>query len=86
MRPRYHDFFIRGMVPLQHYWPIRDNSKCTSLKFAVEWGNNHTKEVGEDKCHESVITFYLLAYLMFMWITVPDNLHAVYPNNAYLKL
>uniref|UniRef100_A0A5B7B314 Glycosyl transferase CAP10 domain-containing protein n=1 Tax=Davidia involucrata TaxID=16924 RepID=A0A5B7B314_DAVIN len=40
--PRYHDFFIRGMVPLQHYWPIRDNNKCKSLKFAVEWGNNHT--------------------------------------------
>ncbi|KAJ6320377.1 hypothetical protein OIU78_015712, partial [Salix suchowensis] len=44
VRPRYHDFFIRGMVPLQHYWPIRDDKKCTSLKFAVEWGNNHTKE------------------------------------------
>ncbi|KAJ8749045.1 hypothetical protein K2173_013489 [Erythroxylum novogranatense] len=40
----YYDFYIRGMVPLQHYWPIRDNSKCTSLQFAVEWGNNHTKE------------------------------------------
>ncbi|KAJ9171358.1 hypothetical protein P3X46_014741 [Hevea brasiliensis] len=45
VKPRYHDFFIRGMLPLQHYWPIRDNSKCTSLKFAVEWGNNHTQEV-----------------------------------------
>ncbi|KAJ8748942.1 hypothetical protein K2173_013379 [Erythroxylum novogranatense] len=40
----YYDFFSRGMVPLQHYWPIRDNNKCTSLQFAVEWGNNHTKE------------------------------------------
>ena len=45
VRPRYYDFFIRGMVPLEHYWPIRDNSKCTSLKFAVEWGNNHTEKV-----------------------------------------
>ncbi|KAB1205231.1 KDEL motif-containing protein 1 [Morella rubra] len=44
IRSRFYDFFIRGMVPLQHYWPIRDNSKCTSLKFAVEWGNNHTQE------------------------------------------
>ncbi|CAI8607256.1 unnamed protein product [Vicia faba] len=41
VRPNYYDFFMRGMVPLQHYWPIRDNTKCTSLKFAVEWGNNH---------------------------------------------
>ncbi|KAJ8748946.1 hypothetical protein K2173_013383 [Erythroxylum novogranatense] len=40
----YYDFYTRGMAPLQHYWPIRDNSKCTSLQFAVEWGNNHTKE------------------------------------------
>lgn len=44
VRPGFYDFFIRGMVPLQHYWPIRDNSKCTSLKFAVEWGNNHTEK------------------------------------------
>lgn len=44
IRPHYYDFFIRGMVPLEHYWPIRDNSKCTSLKFAVEWGNNHTQK------------------------------------------
>ncbi|EXC06843.1 hypothetical protein L484_017309 [Morus notabilis] len=42
IRSRYHDFYIRGMEPLQHYWPIRENSKCTSLKFAVDWGNNHT--------------------------------------------
>ncbi|KAK7349533.1 hypothetical protein VNO77_06975 [Canavalia gladiata] len=42
VRPKFYDFFIRGMGPLQHYWPIRDNNKCTSLKFAVEWGNNHT--------------------------------------------
>ncbi|XP_052194661.1 LOW QUALITY PROTEIN: uncharacterized protein LOC127802714 [Diospyros lotus] len=48
--PRYYDFFIRGMVPLQHYWPIRDNKKCKSLKFAVEWGNSHplkAKAIGE---------------------------------------
>ncbi|XP_059634141.1 uncharacterized protein LOC132276637 [Cornus florida] len=42
--PRFTDFFTRGMVPLQHYWPIRDNNKCKSLKFAVEWGNNHTQK------------------------------------------
>ncbi|CAK9180078.1 unnamed protein product [Ilex paraguariensis] len=42
--PRYYDFFIRGMVPLEHYWPVRDNDKCRSLKFAVEWGNNHTEK------------------------------------------
>ncbi|XP_028087653.1 O-glucosyltransferase rumi homolog isoform X1 [Camellia sinensis] len=52
--PRHHDFFIRGMVPQKHYWPIRDNNKCKSLKFAVEWGNNHTSEakaMGEASSH-----------------------------------
>ncbi|GMI95774.1 hypothetical protein like AT3G61270 [Hibiscus trionum] len=41
IRSQFYDFFIRGMVPLQHYWPIRENAKCKSLKFAVEWGNLH---------------------------------------------
>ncbi|KAL1809389.1 hypothetical protein DCAR_0728916 [Daucus carota subsp. sativus] len=41
---RFYDFFTRGMVPLQHYWPIRDRDKCRSLKFAVEWGNNNTEK------------------------------------------
>lgn len=45
IQPNFYDFFIRGMVPLQHYWPIRATSKCTSLKFAVDWGNNHTDKV-----------------------------------------
>ncbi|WZZ82404.1 hypothetical protein YC2023_102976 [Brassica napus] len=33
--------YIEGeacMVPMKHYWPIRQNSKCGDLKFAVEWG------------------------------------------------
>ncbi|XP_017215853.2 uncharacterized protein LOC108193627 [Daucus carota subsp. sativus] len=42
--PRFYDFFTRGMVPLTHYWPIRDRDKCRSLKFAVEWGNNNTEK------------------------------------------
>ena len=45
IRSSFYDFFIRGMVPLQHYWPIRENSKCKSLKFAVEWGNLHPEKV-----------------------------------------
>lgn len=45
MKPRFYDFFIRGMVPLQHFWPINDQSKCSSLKFAVQWGNNNTIQV-----------------------------------------
>ncbi|CAN1237099.1 O-glucosyltransferase rumi homolog [Linum grandiflorum] len=44
IRSSFHDFYIRGMSPLKHYWPIRDNSKCSSLKHAVDWANNHTEE------------------------------------------
>ncbi|XVE73884.1 hypothetical protein DITRI_Ditri11bG0154400 [Diplodiscus trichospermus] len=42
IKPKYFDFFSRSMVPMQHYWPIRRKSKCRDLKFAIEWGNNHT--------------------------------------------
>ncbi|XP_022759545.1 O-glucosyltransferase rumi-like [Durio zibethinus] len=42
IKPKYFDFFSRSLAPLQHYWPISSKSKCSDLKFAVEWGNNHT--------------------------------------------
>lgn len=48
--PEYLEFFTRGLVPRKHYWPIRPSKLCGSIKFAVEWGNNHTheaKELGE---------------------------------------
>ncbi|XP_021904511.1 O-glucosyltransferase rumi homolog [Carica papaya] len=41
IKPDYYDFFMRSMMPMQHYWPIRPTNKCYDLKFAVEWGNNH---------------------------------------------
>jgi hypothetical protein len=45
VKPEYYDFFIRSMVPLQHYWPVSARNKCRDIKFAVEWGNNHTDKV-----------------------------------------
>ncbi|KAF9600055.1 hypothetical protein IFM89_002528 [Coptis chinensis] len=47
VRPRYYDMFTRGLVPMQHYWPIKDYDKCRSIKFAVEWGNSHKKKAKE---------------------------------------
>ncbi|OMP00447.1 Lipopolysaccharide-modifying protein [Corchorus olitorius] len=44
VKPKYYDFFSRSMVPLHHYWPIRTENICKDLKFAVEWGNNHTEK------------------------------------------
>ncbi|KAK1361211.1 O-glucosyltransferase rumi-like [Heracleum sosnowskyi] len=39
--PRYYDFFTRGLMPMEHYWPIREDDKCKSIKFAVDYGNIH---------------------------------------------
>lgn len=41
----FHDFFSRGLMPGLHYWPIREDDKCSSIKFAVDWGNKHREEV-----------------------------------------
>lgn len=45
VKPKYYDFFTRSLIPEQHYWPIRDDDKCRSIKFAVDWGNSHIDEV-----------------------------------------
>lgn len=47
VKPRYYDFFSRSLQPVHHYWPIRDNDKCRSIKFAVDWGNKHTRKAQE---------------------------------------
>ncbi|XP_062076125.1 uncharacterized protein LOC133780341 [Humulus lupulus] len=47
VKPRFFDFFTRGLIPLHHYWPIKDNDKCRSIKFAVEWANSRQKEAQE---------------------------------------
>ncbi|CAN1237092.1 Protein O-glucosyltransferase 1, partial [Linum grandiflorum] len=50
VKPQFHDFFTRGLMPLRHYWPIRPENKCRDIKFAVEWGNsnpNKARGIGE---------------------------------------
>ncbi|XP_038973762.1 O-glucosyltransferase rumi homolog [Phoenix dactylifera] len=44
VKPRYYDFFTRSLMPLQHYWPVRSDDKCRSIKFAVDWGNSHKQK------------------------------------------
>ncbi|URE21130.1 hypothetical protein MUK42_11134, partial [Musa troglodytarum] len=41
IEPRYEDFFSRGLVPKENYWPISPTDLCPSIKFAVEWGNRN---------------------------------------------
>ncbi|GKA51850.1 O-glucosyltransferase Rumi [Tanacetum coccineum] len=45
IKPHYYDFFSRGLMPMHHYWPIRNDDKCKSIKFAVDWGNKHRRKV-----------------------------------------
>lgn len=45
VKPRYYDFFTRGLMPVHHYWPIKDDDKCRSIKYAVDWGNSHKRKV-----------------------------------------
>ncbi|KAL1549876.1 protein O-glucosyltransferase 1-like isoform X1 [Salvia divinorum] len=72
MTLRWYDFFIRGMVPQHHYWPVRDDDKCRSLKFAVEWGNNHAKmaksigEAGSRFIHEDLKMEYVYDYMFHL--------------------
>ncbi|KAL3517147.1 hypothetical protein ACH5RR_024049 [Cinchona calisaya] len=72
MTPRFHDFFIRGMVPQRHYWPVRDGDKCRSLKFAVEYGNNHTQKAeaigaaGSHFIHEDMKMEYVFDYIFHL--------------------
>jgi hypothetical protein len=44
VNPRFYDFFSRGLKPMKHYWPIKANDKCRSIKKAVDWGNTHQEE------------------------------------------
>lgn len=44
VKPRYYDFFTRGLMPVHHYWPIKEDDKCRSIKFAVDWGNSHKQK------------------------------------------
>ncbi|XP_031258336.1 O-glucosyltransferase rumi homolog [Pistacia vera] len=44
---KYHDFFTRCLQPMKHYWPIREDNKCKSIKFAVDWGNFNRQKAQE---------------------------------------
>ncbi|KAL9225315.1 hypothetical protein vseg_001257 [Gypsophila vaccaria] len=72
VKPKYYDFFSRGLMPTQHYWPIRENDKCKSIKFAVEWGNSHKQKAqaigkaASDFIHEDVKMDYVYDYMLHL--------------------
>ena len=60
VKPQYYEFFSRGLMPLQHYWPIRADDKCRSIKHAVEWGNDNEKQVIHSSTWQLNSTQYLM--------------------------
>lgn len=73
VKPRYYDFFTRVLMPVQHYWPIRnDGDKCRSIKFAVEWANSHKRKAeaigkeASDFIHEKLKMDYVYDYMFHL--------------------
>ncbi|XP_058778302.1 uncharacterized protein LOC131652464 [Vicia villosa] len=72
VKPRYLDFFTRSLQPLQHYWPIKENDKCKSIKHAVDWGNNNNQKVqeigksGSKFVHEDLNMDYIYDYMFHL--------------------
>ncbi|KAJ6710105.1 KDEL LYS-ASP-GLU-LEU CONTAINING - RELATED [Salix koriyanagi] len=72
VKPEYYDFFSRSMEPMLHYWPIRTGNKCRDIKFAVEWGNNHSVDAqaigkaGSKFIQESLRMEYVYGYMFHL--------------------
>lgn len=45
VNPHFYDFFMRSLMPLHHYWPIKEDDMCKDIKFVVDWGNIHQQKV-----------------------------------------
>ncbi|XP_010512465.1 PREDICTED: uncharacterized protein LOC104788418 [Camelina sativa] len=89
IKAKYYDFFARGMIPLEHYWPIKSHENCGDLKFAVEWGNNNTDKAqaigrqGSEYIMKRLEMKYVYDYMLYVLqgygklmkldVTVPKN-------------
>ncbi|KAL0927210.1 hypothetical protein M5K25_001372 [Dendrobium thyrsiflorum] len=72
VKPQYYDFFTRGLMPVQHYWPVRQDDKCRSIKFAVDWANSHKRKAqaigneASDFIHEKLKMDYVYDYMFHL--------------------
>ncbi|TKW08029.1 hypothetical protein SEVIR_6G001900v4 [Setaria viridis] len=66
------DFFSRGLVAGQHYWPIDPARKCPAIKLAVDWGNAHPAEArrmageGSAFAREDLAMDYVYDYMLHL--------------------
>ncbi|XP_058079522.1 uncharacterized protein LOC131227732 isoform X1 [Magnolia sinica] len=62
IHPQYKDFLSRGLMRRKNYWLISPTNLCPSIKFAVDWGNEHPLEFviliivpGRDACEIAMV-------------------------------
>lgn len=63
---------------MRHYWPISEDDKCQSIKFAVEWGNSHKPKVKNSNNNQTLRQFCFIrnlvhgkVHLNFLIIVIP---------------
>jgi hypothetical protein len=81
VKPKFYDFFTRGLQPLHHYWPIRTDGKCKSIKFAVDWGNNHEQKVSLSNTNFYLENYICLAFsfsLLYFLANISIKLDGIY--------
>lgn len=68
----FRDFFSRGLVAGEHYWPIDPARKCPSIRFAVDWGNAHPARArrmaaeGSGFAREELAMDYVYDYMLHL--------------------
>ncbi|PUZ49727.1 hypothetical protein GQ55_6G002000 [Panicum hallii var. hallii] len=68
----FRDFFSRGLVAGEHYWPIDPARKCPAIKLAVDWGNAHPAQArrmageGSGFAREELAMDYVYDYMLHL--------------------
>ncbi|KAG2604272.1 hypothetical protein PVAP13_4NG044100 [Panicum virgatum] len=68
----FQDILSRGLVAGKHYWPINREHICKSIKFAVDWGNEHPAqarligEQGSRFMREEMSMDYVYDYMLHL--------------------
>ena len=68
----FEDILSRALVAGKHYWPINREHICKSIKFAVDWGNEHPAqarligEQGSRFVREEMSRDYVYDYMLHL--------------------
>ncbi|KAJ4895406.1 hypothetical protein Rs2_22200 [Raphanus sativus] len=85
--PEYEDFFSRGLLPKENYWPVSTTDLCRSIKFAVDWGNANPADaeaIGKrGQSYMESISMNRVYDYMFHLITEYSKLQKFKPEKPY---